>query len=69
MIYLAVRLAQNSTTAGSNFFRTGETDQFWLDPAPHGDEESQIQLLEKDLDHRRVQWYRSRKIAYVLRTP
>jgi hypothetical protein len=69
MIYLVVRLAQNSATAGSKFSRPEEVDQFWLDPTPRGDEESQIQLLEEDLDHSRVQWYRSPKIAYVLRTP
>ena len=68
MIYLAVRLAQNSATAGSKFSRLEEVDQFWLDPTPRSDEESQIQLLEGDLDHSRVQWYRSPKIAYILRT-
>ena len=67
MIYLAVRLAQNSATAGSKFSRPGETDQIWLDPTPHSDEEIQIQSLEENLDDRRVQWYRSPRIAYVLR--
>jgi hypothetical protein len=67
MIYLAVRLAQNSATAGNKFSRPGETDQIWLDPTPHSDEEIQIQSLEENLDDRRVQWYRSPRIAYVLR--
>jgi hypothetical protein len=69
MIYLIVRMAENSRTAGSKFSRPEEADQIWLDPTPHSDEESQIQLLEDDFDHERVQWFRSPRIAYVLRTP
>ncbi len=69
MIYLSVRLARNSTTAGSKVCRPGEADQFWLHPTPHCDEESPMQLLEEGLGDSRVQWYRSPMIAYVLRTP
>jgi hypothetical protein len=69
MIYLSVRLAQNSVTAGSKFSRPEEAIQFWLDPTPQRDEESQIHLLEEDIHHSRVHWYRSSRIAYVLRTP
>jgi hypothetical protein len=69
MIYLAVRLAQNSVTKGSKVLRPEEEDQFWLHFTPHCDEESQIQLLDEDLEDNRVQWYRSPTIAYVLRTP
>jgi hypothetical protein len=69
MIYLVVRLAENSANPRSKFSRPGETDQIWLDPTPHSDEEREIQLLEEDFDHGRVQWYRAPRIAYVLRTP
>ncbi len=69
MIYLAVRLAQNSVTKGSKACRPEDGDQFWLHFTPHCDEESQIQLLENDLEDSRVQWYSSPKLAYVLRTP
>jgi hypothetical protein len=68
MIYLVVRLAENSANAGSKF-SSRETDQIWLDPTPHSDGGNQLQSLEEDFDHSRVQWYRSPRIAYVLRTP
>jgi hypothetical protein len=68
MIYMVVRMAENSPTAGKGFSWSEESEQIWLDPAPHSDEESQIKLLEDDFDHNRVQWFRSPRIAYVLRT-
>jgi hypothetical protein len=69
MIYLAVRLAQNSATERSGFSKPGVSDQFWLHPSPHCDEESQIRLLDEEIDHGSVQWYRSPKVSYVLWKP
>lgn len=69
MIYLVVRLAEKSVKAESKSSWPEETEQIWLDPTPHSDEESQIELLGADFDDSRVQWYRSPRIAYVLRAP
>jgi hypothetical protein len=69
MIYLVVRMAERAASAGSKSLWPEETEQIWLDPTPHSDEESQIQLLEADFDDSRVQWFRSPRISYVLRTP
>jgi len=68
MIYLSVRLARNST-ALNKVTRPEEGDQFWLHPPPHSDEENPIKLLAEALEHTHMQWYRSPRIAYVLRTP
>jgi hypothetical protein len=67
MIYLVVRLAKDWENVGSKFSRPEEAEQIWLDPTPHSHEESEMQLLEDDPEHSRVQWYRSPRIAYVLR--
>jgi len=67
MIYLVVRLAEKSADAESKASWAEEAEQIWLDPTPHSEEESQIELLEADFDDSRVQWYRSPRIAYVLR--
>jgi hypothetical protein len=69
MIYLVVRLAKNSTSAGIEVCWPEDANQIWLDPTPHCDEESQAQMLEDDFDNDRVQWYRCPRIAYVLRDP
>jgi hypothetical protein len=69
MIYLAVRLSQNSATVRNLFSKPGTFDQFWLDPSSDHDEESQIRLLDDELDHGSVKWYRSPRVSYVLRTP
>ena len=67
MIYLAVRLARNSTAAESGFSGSGVSDQFWLHPSEYCDGNSQIRPLDEEIDDSRVQWFRSPKIAYVLR--
>jgi hypothetical protein len=67
MIYLAVRLARNSTTAASGFLKRGESDQFWLHPSASSEGECEPRLPDELLDDSRVQWFRSPKIAYVLR--
>ena len=67
MIYLVVRLAEKSVKAESKASWAEETEQIWLDPTPHSEEASQIELLEADFDDSRVQWFRSPRIAYVLR--
>lgn len=67
MIYLVVRLAKDCRTVGNKFSQPEEVEHIWLDPTPHSDEESQMQLLEDDPEHSRVQWYRSPRISYVLR--
>jgi hypothetical protein len=67
MIYLAVRLSRNSATAASGFSTPGEADQFWLHPSAQSEEDCQMRLSEEIFDDSRVQWFRSPKIAYVLR--
>lgn len=67
MIYLAVRIARNSTTVGCELSDPGESDQFWLDPSEQLDEYQQPQMPDEAFDDSRVQWFRSPKIAYVLR--
>ena len=69
MIYISVRLAQNSATAGGKLPLPEEANQFWLDPTPHCDEEGQIHSLEENLEHSHVRWYRSLRVSYVLRKP
>jgi hypothetical protein len=67
MIYLAVRLARNSATAASGFSLPGESDQFWLHPSASSDEDSETRLPDELLDDSGVKWFRSPRIAYVLR--
>jgi hypothetical protein len=69
MIYLAVRLARNSTTAISGFSKLEESDQFWLDPSAQSGGDIETRVSDEEFDDRRVQWFRSPKIAYVLRDP
>jgi hypothetical protein len=65
MIYLAVRLARNSKVTKSVLAR--ESDQFWLHPSAPSEGEIEALLPEKEFDDNRVRWFRSPKIAYVLR--
>ena len=67
MIYLAVRLARNSATAANGFSKPGESDQFWLHPSALCDEDGETRFPDELLDDGGVQWFRSPKIAYVLR--
>ena len=67
MIYLAVRLARNSKVTKSVSLAPGESDQFWLHPSAQGEGEIEARLPEKEFDDNRVRWFRSPKIAYVLR--
>ena len=67
MLYLAVRVARNSAAAANGFSKPGESDQFWLHPSPSSDDEGEMRLPDELLDDGRVQWFRSPKIAYVLR--
>jgi hypothetical protein len=69
MIYLAVRLARDSAIAASGFSTPGEADQFWMHPSANSEEDRQMRLTEEVFDDSRVQWFRSLKIAYVLRHP
>lgn len=66
MIYLAVRLAGNSRISVSGF-AAGESDQFWLHPSAQREGELEAPLPEKEFDDNHVRWFRSPKIAYVLR--
>ena len=67
MIYLAVRLARNSAAAAGGFSKPGDSDQFWLHPSALSDGERVSRLPDELLDDGSVQWFRSPKIAYVLR--
>lgn len=67
MIYLAVRLAPNSAAAAGGFSKPGESNQFWLHPSASSNGEGESRLPDELLDDSRVQWFRSPKIAYVLR--
>ena len=67
MIYLAVKLARNSATAASVFPMPGEADQFWLHPSAQSEDDCQMRLADELFN--RMQWFRSLKIAYVLRQP
>lgn len=69
MIYLAVRLARNSTTTASGSSNPGELDQFWLHASAESDEGDQTRIPDEAFDEGRVQWFRSPRIAYVLREP
>jgi hypothetical protein len=69
MIYLAVRLARNSAIAARGFSMPGEADQFWLHPSAQREENCQVRSSEEVFDDSRVEWFRSLKIAYVLRYP
>ena len=67
MIYLAVRLARNSKVTKSVSLAPGESDQFWLHPSAQSERKIETLLPEKEFDHNRVRWFRSPKVAYVLR--
>lgn len=67
MIYLAVRLDRNLATAVRGFPKPGDTDQVWLHPSEDSDGDSRIRLPEEEFEDRRVQWFRSPRITYVLR--
>jgi hypothetical protein len=69
MIYLAVRLDRNSARAVSGFPKAGDSDQVWLHPSEDSEGDSQTRLPEEEFDDRRVQWFRSPKISYMLRDP
>ena len=69
MIYLTVRLARNSAKAVSGLSWEAEFEQTWLHPSSHSDEASQNRWLDEQLDRGNVQWFRSPRVAYVLRTP
>jgi hypothetical protein len=69
MIYLAVRLAGNSAIAASGFSSPEDSDQFWLHPSDERGEGSERRMPGEAFDDGRVQWFRSPRIAYVLREP
>jgi hypothetical protein len=69
MIYLAVRLAKNSTTATSGFAEQEVSEQIWLHPSEDCDAEDRTGAHDDAFDDTRVRWFRSPKVSYVLRDP
>jgi len=66
MIYfLAVRLSRNLAT--SKLSEPEEADQVWLDPSPWAFNGDQAAPCDVKFDHRRVLWFRLRRIAYSTR--